>query len=195
MSNQDDAIYVDIRKPKHPKEIDLDELFNIGLIKQIIFVTQTKAFYIIANRYDEMLGFFVLKFLEHDPNQKKFLMRDKNKLDIGDADMFINYRSKDSRELIISYKSIYINTYTISVLDLWEDSDKALLFRHEIFQLWESEIQGLLLQEAKDFISINKDGIHVIALGSTSRRPLVDGDGNDRMIHSLESMSFLKLDP
>ena len=72
-------------------------------------------------------------------------MRDKNKLDIENADMFINYRSKDSRELIISYKSIFINTYTIAVLDLWEDSDKALLFRHESFQLWESEIQGLLL--------------------------------------------------
>jgi len=35
----------------------------------------------------------------------------------------------------------------------------------------------------------------VIALGSNLRRPLLDGDGNDRMIHSLESMSFLKADP
>jgi len=92
-----------------------------------------------------MLGFFVLKFMEHDPNQIKFLMRDKNKLDIGDANIFINYRSEYSRELVISYKSIYINTYTIAVLDIVVDTDKALLFRHESFQLWESEIQGLLL--------------------------------------------------
>ena len=140
VSNQDDAIYVDIRTPKNPIEIDLDEKFQIGLIKQIIFVSLTKSFYIITNRYKEMLGFYVLKFLEHDPDQYSFLMRDKNKLDIENADMFINYRSKDSRELIISYKSIFINTYTIAVLDLWEDSDKALLFRHESFQLWESEV-------------------------------------------------------
>jgi hypothetical protein len=35
--------------------------------------------------------------------------------------------------------------------------------------------------------------MHVISLGSQHRRPLVDGDGRDRMIHSLESMSFLKV--
>lgn len=50
------------------------------------------------------------------------------------------------------------------------------------------------MKESKDFISINKDGIHVIALGSNLRRPLLDGDGNDRMIHSLESVNFLKVD-
>jgi len=39
VSSPDDAIYVDIKDPKSSKEIDLDELFNIGLIKQIIFVS------------------------------------------------------------------------------------------------------------------------------------------------------------
>jgi hypothetical protein len=60
-------------------------------------------------------------------------MQDKNKLDIGDANIFINHRSEESRELVISYKSIYINTYTIAVLDIGVDTDKALLFRHESF--------------------------------------------------------------
>lgn len=117
-----------------------------------------------------------------------------NKLDVGDAKVYINIRSNHSRELVVSYKSIYINTYTIIVLDITSDNDKTMLFRHESFQLWESEIEGTLLESNKDFVTINKDGMHVVSLGSQPRRPLKDGKGVDRMLHSLESMSFLKLD-
>jgi len=46
----------------------------------------------------------------------------------------------------------------------------------------------------KDFISINKDGIHVISLGSQPTRPLLDGEGVNRMLHSIDSMNFLKVD-
>jgi hypothetical protein len=104
-------------------------------------------------------------------------MKLKNKLDIGDATVAVNSRSSVSKELVIAYKTIYINTFTIIVLDISHESDKNLLFRHESFQLWESDIIGIMLHSNKDFISINKDGMHVVSLASQPRRPLEDASG------------------
>jgi len=36
--------------------------------------------------------------------------------------------------------------------------------------------------------------MQVLSLGSFDKRPLVDNKGIDRMIHSLESVNFLKVD-
>ena len=69
------------------------------------------------------------------------------------------------------------------------------MYRHESFQLWESEINGTLLHNTNDFITVNRDGINVFALGSTQKRPIIDANGDARMINSLESMNYLKLDP
>ena len=41
---------------------------------------------------------------------------------------------------------------------------------------------------------MNKQGMQVLSLGSTERRAIKDSQGFDRMIHSLESVNFLKLD-
>jgi hypothetical protein len=54
-------------------------------------------------------------------------------------------------------------------------------------------VQGVLLERSKDFITVNKDGIHALSLASEHRRPVFDGTGRERMLHSLESMSFLKV--
>ena len=35
----------------------------------------------------------------------------------------------------------------------------------------------------------------IFALGSTSKRRIIDSIGDARMIHSLESMNYLKLEP
>lgn len=51
-----------------------------------------------------------------------------------------------------------------------------------------------MLESSKDFLSVNKDGINVVALGSIPHRPIVDSLGIERMLHSLESMNFLKID-
>lgn len=53
---------------------------------------------------------------------------------------------------------------------------------------------GLLLTKNKDYIHLNKSGMHVLSLGSTEKRPIVDNYGMNRMIHSLESCNFLKVD-
>jgi len=42
---------------------------------------------------------------------------------------------------------------------------------------------------------INRDGINILALGSIEKRDIKDAYGTDKMIHSLESMNYLKVDP
>jgi len=45
-----------------------------------------------------------------------------------------------------------------------------------------------------DFVIINREGINLIALGDTDTREIIDSDGNERIIHSLASMNYLKVD-
>ena len=103
-------------------------------------------------------------------------------------------KEKGIKEITISFKTIFINTYNVVVMDISKESEKSLIFRHESFQLWESQINGFLLNEHKDFVTLNRDGINVLALGSNEKRPLTDSQGLQRMIHSLESCNYLKVD-
>jgi len=102
----------------------------------------------------------VFKMKESDPTKSKFLIKWKNKLDIGDPNIFVmrNY-AKKLKELIISYKTIFINTYNVVCMDISVEDEQTLIFRHESFQLWESESSGFLLTENKDFITLNKSGM------------------------------------
>jgi len=66
---------------------------------------------------------------ETDPiNNFKFLTKYKNKLDIGDCKLFVmrSQIGKDKKtqlkELVISYKTIYINTYNIVIMDISKSS-------------------------------------------------------------------------
>jgi hypothetical protein len=101
------------------------------------------------------------------------------------------------KELIISYKTIYINTYNVICLDI---SDKAVedennvIFRHESFQLWESEVTGFLTSQNLDFVTINRDGISLIALGNRHKRIIMHHDGQEKCVHSLQSANFLKVE-
>lgn len=111
ISSPDDGVYIDLNERS---EIDLDDKFNIGCIKEIIHDQEDGVFYILANKYDEKLGFFLLRMDDKDPENHRFLTKYKNKLDIGDANIFaIRDLKKGYRELVISYKTIYINTYNV----------------------------------------------------------------------------------
>ena len=177
-------------------ETDIDSLVGIASIKEIIYDSEDRKFFILANKFDEKLGFFVIKLSETNPKDNRFLIKWKNKLDIGDPNMFVlRNNEKGYKELIISYKTIFINTYNIICMDISVESDMLILFRHESFQLWESECVGILLNKNKDFITLNKQGMQVLSLGSAEKRPIKDAQGFDRMIHSLESYNFLKVDP
>jgi len=71
---------------------------------------------------------------ELNPKTFKFIIKWKNKLDIGDTFMTIlRNHKKGFKELIISFKTIYINTYNIVVMDITTDGEQQLIFRHESF--------------------------------------------------------------
>ena len=69
--------------------MDLDETYNIESIKEITYDEEDNVFYILTNKYMEKLGFFVLSMREYDPYQAKFLIKWKNKLDIGDTNFYV----------------------------------------------------------------------------------------------------------
>ena len=192
-SSAEDGYWVNLL---NGKEEDIDELYQIAAICEIIYDHEDEVFYILSNKYEQRLGFFVLKMGEIDPKKAKFLIKWKNKLDIGDTSIFVmrNHEAQ-TKEIVISFKTIYINTYNIFVMDCTVEDDKTINFRHESFQLWESECCGILVQQKKDFIMVNRDGISILSLGQVDKKPVIDSGGQDRMIHSLSSYNFLKIAP
>lgn len=66
--------------------------------------------------------------------------------------------------------------------------------RHETFQLWESKVSGLLVTHSKDFLTFSKTGINVVALGTRNKKSMKDNEGQMKLIHSLDSLSFLKVE-
>ena len=92
-------------------------------------------FYLIANKRDNKLGFYLLKIREFEPfgkngrlnspgdKEEMFMINWQNKLDIGDVNIEVRqdcqwneYEKRDivQRELVVCYKSIYINVYSYS---------------------------------------------------------------------------------
>lgn len=70
---------------------------------------------------------------ESDTNKHSFLTKYKNKLDIGDATVSVlRDREKGYKELVLSYKTIYINTYNVHVMDITQQGQPTL-YRHESF--------------------------------------------------------------
>ena len=196
ISSNKDCIYTNMLTNK---DIDIDEKFDIQAIKEVKYDHEENSFYILANKLGGKLGFFVIKMQASAPENYKFLVRWKNKLDIDDTKIVVlRDRKKGYKELCISFKTIFINTFNVMILDMKQDpkySKNSIIFRHESFQLWESKCDSALLSKNNDFIIINRDGINVLALGSVDKRPIKDVEGNDRVMHSLEAYSYLKLDP
>lgn len=63
----------------------------------------------------------------------------------------------------MSYKSIFINTLTVQVIDI-SGSNKSTVVRHESFCLWESKVRSIWVGRSKQLILLNKDGIEVLDL-------------------------------
>ena len=123
----------------------------------------------------------------------------KSLLEIGDASISI-YRGNDSngefKELVIGYKTININTYNIVVQDLsGKANQRSVLQKFECFQLWESKISGLFVNQTKDYVTLSKEGLNIVCMGTISKKALINSEGQDTMIHSLDSVSFLKVEP
>jgi hypothetical protein len=69
------------------------------------------------------------------------------------------------------------------------------VYQHKSYQLWESPIRGFLSTHNNDFILLNKDGMSYIKLGNMeARRSIENSDGIKRMIHSIGSANYLKIE-
>ena len=63
-ASQEDGLYVDTSLSF---EYDLDDKYEISVIKEIVYDEEDQLFYLLANKYMEKLGFFVLKIKEGSP--------------------------------------------------------------------------------------------------------------------------------
>ena len=104
--------------------------------------------YLVAGRHNGLLGIYLVKFRPGNPQQYKFLSSFNTSLDIGDVTVRI-LRGRDPtignfKELVVGYKTIFMNTYTVHVEDLsGAPNQRSCLFRHLHFCLWEEEVTGL----------------------------------------------------
>jgi hypothetical protein len=127
-------LWVDL---KSKEEVDLDQLFDVKLILDICFDSETKEIYLLCNRRHGKIGFYLVKFTSYAPMKFKFMIAINNNLDIGDVNMSI-MRGVDAtgafKELVCGYKTIYINLYNLDIFDMTGDEEKrATLLRHESF--------------------------------------------------------------
>lgn len=91
-------------------------------------------YYIMANKYEEKLGFFIIKIHENTPEECKYLIKWKNKLDMDDSSCyFLKDPETGFKELICGFKLIYINTFNIFNFDITKDDEESVMFHHESF--------------------------------------------------------------
>ena len=86
IASADDGIYYNHKTDAFR---DLDDKFKISSIKAIIHDMEDNRFYILANKFHQKLGIFLVMFDEAKPNQYKFLLKWKNRLDIDNAGIYI----------------------------------------------------------------------------------------------------------
>ena len=94
------------------------------------------------------------------------------------------------KELVVSYKTIYINLFSAIVLDM---KTGMIKFRYESYQLWESPVTGFLNSQ-NDFVVLNREGLSFLPLGNQENRAFCNSDGVNRMVHSLQSCNYLKIE-
>ena len=104
------------------KEVDLDMLFEISDIRCVIYDSDDDRFYLIANRLRDAIGFYLIRFDAQNPSNFDFLTTWKQNLDIENVNMNISRGVEKNgcpfKELVISYKTIFINTYTVMTQNL-----------------------------------------------------------------------------
>ena len=84
----------------------------------------------------------------------------------------------------------------VTVIDISDIKEEhSTIFRHESFQLWESDVMGLLISSNKDFIILNRDGMSVMPLGKQDKRVFKGNEDQEKMVHCLEQQNYLKIDP
>lgn len=88
IASTDDVLFVDIMKKT---ELDIDEKFLLGDIKSVLYMD--KKFYVLANKYQRKLGYFLLeldvRLADNDGKDKvRYVIKWENKLEIDDARLY-----------------------------------------------------------------------------------------------------------
>lgn len=100
-------------------ECDINASLKISNIKCILYHLERSEFLVVANKKDDNLGFYLFKFEEKRPTKYEMITAWGNKLNIDNVNMYIskgiNKIGETFKELIIGYKTIYINTYNTVV--------------------------------------------------------------------------------
>lgn len=132
----------------------------------------------------------MLTFDEKDPRRFKNITQWRHKLEIGDVTLQI-MRARDPatglrfKELIIGYKTIYHNTYTIHVQDLsGEEYTRKALRRHEVKHIWEMPATGMVLNHNQLYVTLTSAGIYLAYLGAKPAVQLTNYEGHLITIHS-----------
>jgi hypothetical protein len=126
------------------KAIDLDHSYSVDCIKEIVYDIDERKFFFLANNKNGKIGFFMTCFEELNPLNYTNMTLCETSLEIEDAKLeimrtFDEVEKVYSKELVITYKTIFINTYNVQIYDLSAPIDKqATLYIHESFQLWEN---------------------------------------------------------
>ena len=159
-ASEEEALFVNLETKE---KFNLDKIYEISDIKEIIYDSDEKAFYIMANRHKFELGIYLLKIYQNNPtHHSEFIIRWNTKMNIGDVNFYImRDEKKNLKELIVSYLTIYQNSHNVIIMDISDttNEEKHMIFRHESFHLWEQQITGLLLQDSKDFVCLSQKGI------------------------------------
>ena len=193
VTTNDMTLFVNI---KTGEEVDIAANEDVKNIQNIGLSGNNDEFFILANKQEGRLGYYLFSVEIERPNRiATYLIKWENKLDIANCDIQMldkcMHDGKQHYSLVVSYKCIEINTFNVFVFDL---QTKLIEFWHESFQLWESPVKGFLLP-SHDFLIISKLGINVIAIGQKGERVINDQEGFKRMIHSLGSCNYLKIEP
>lgn len=92
---------------------------------------------------------------------------------------------------MVCYKSIYINTYNILLINL---QTKMIVYHYQSKHMWEVEIRSILL-ENQDLVIFSDSGKKVISLAQSIKKKVRNQEGRVTMLHSLNSCQDLKLEP
>ena len=177
-------------------EFDIDEWVEISEIKVVGYDTEGDDFFILCNKHMGKFGFFLVKFDSQEFENLKFMMKYENKLEIDDCYLYIlNDAKAGLRELVLSYKTIFMNIHTILSMDLNTEKDCTIIFMHESFQLWESQMSTFMLTGTQDMITLNRQGVSVSSLGFGHKKAYKDDKGDDILIHPYEGYNHLKISP
>ena len=115
-------------------------MYGITKIQSLCYDSEDEKFYVLANKKDETIGFYLIQFSKDDPNDFYFLNMVRHNLDIDNVNMSVcrgHSCNHSFKELIVSYKTIYINTFTVVTIDISDMSKEnhtaQILNKHESF--------------------------------------------------------------